>query len=147
MCALADPTWSVAPGMAGAPYRLAPDAPMPALATDSRVRAAILLAPLTVPLQPASVASLAPALLVITAAGDELLAPRFHGAPWPAMAPRAAIEVDPRAGHYSFMTSTPPERRAMLAQAGTDPAGLDREQFQRELATRIIGFLERATGR
>ena len=116
---------------------------MPASAADARVRAAVLLAPLTVRLQPASVGSLVPALMVVTAAGDELLAPRFHGAPWPAMAPRATIEADPRAGHFSFMTSVPAEPRAMLAQAGTDPQGLDREQFQRELAQRIIGFLER----
>ena len=145
MCALADPNVSVAPGMAGPRYQLAADAPMPASAADPRVRAAILLAPLTVPLQPESLGSLRPALMVITAAADELLVPRFHGAPWAAMAPRATLQIEPRAGHYSFMTSLPAERRAMLAQAGTDPAGFERGPFQRELAARIIGFLDRTT--
>jgi len=57
---------------------------------------AILLAPLTVPLQPESLGSLRPALMVITAAADELLVPRFHGAPWAAMAPRATLQIEPR---------------------------------------------------
>lgn len=147
MCALTDPNWSVSAAQAGPRYRLAPDAPMPASAADPRVRAAVLLAPLTVPLEPDSLATVRPALMVVTAAGDELLVSRFHGQPWAAMAPRATLEVEPRAGHFSFMTSVPAERRAMLAQAGTDPAGFDREQFQRELAVRIIGFLDRTTGR
>ena len=147
MCALADPNWSVSAAQAGPRYRLAPDAPMPASAADPRVRAAVLLAPLTVPLRPDSLAALPSALMVVTATHDEILAPRFHGQPWAALNSRAKIEVEPRAGHFSFMTSVPAERRAMLAQAGTDPAGFEREPFQRELAARIIGFLDRSTGR
>ncbi|HPU50760.1 MAG TPA: alpha/beta fold hydrolase [Burkholderiaceae bacterium] len=145
MCGMADPNWSVSAAQAGPRYRLAPDAAMPASSADPRVRAAVLLAPLTVPLQPDSLGALPSALMVVTATHDEVLAPRFHGLPWAALASRSSIEIEPRAGHFSFMTSVPAERRAMLGQAGTDPAGFDRAQFQRELAARIIGFLDRST--
>ncbi len=144
MCALRDPRAHVAPGFSGPRFTLPPDAPMPVSLHEPRVRAAVLMAPLTVPLEPESLAAVPARLLVMGARSDAVLPARFHFEPWARWAPAAQRVEDTQAGHYGYMTSVPPERRAMLGPAGQDPDGFDRAAFQRALVQRIAVFLDGA---
>jgi len=141
MCALRDPSAHMSVRAQGPRFVLPADASLPATSSDPRVRALVLLAPLTVPLDPASLAGLPAATLIIGARRDEVLPAHFHLEPWTTMAPHAQRIEHPQAGHFSFMTSVPAERRAMLGPAGVDPDGFDRADFQRELTDRVGAFL------
>lgn len=144
MCRYRDPRRGVAPGLGGAPYDLAPDAPMPVRLHDPRVGAAVLAAPLTVPLAPESLRALPGRWQVWVPANDAVLAARHHLDPWRSAGPAVQLRIEPEAGHFSFITTVPPERRPMLGEAAEDPVGFDRGAFQRRLAGEVIAFLQGA---
>lgn len=146
MCRYRDARRGVAPGLGGAPYDLAADAPMPARLHDPRVGAAILAAPLTVPLAPESLRSLPGRWQVWLPAHDRVLAARHHLDPWRSAGPSVQLRIEPEAGHFSFVTTVPQERRAMLGEAAEDPEGFDRGAFQRRLAGEVVDFLQKSPG-
>ena len=67
MCALRDPSAHMSVRAQGPRFVLPADATLPATLSDPRVRALVLLAPLTVPIDPASAARLPAATLVVRA--------------------------------------------------------------------------------
>lgn len=115
-------------------------------APDSRLRAAVLLAPATEWFAaPHALDRVTVPLLVFLAEQDAVTPPeriRAVLAALPATTPCTFRPVS-GAGHYSFLTPFPPALRRPDFPPAQDPAGFDREQFHRELPRLIEEFLTR----
>lgn len=112
--------------------------------SDDRIRAAVVAAPLVVPLQPASLQVLRVPVWVEVASRDEVLAARHHARTLCGLA-RVQCQVDEGAGHFaSFQAGTGPLPANGIDPAH-DPAGFDRLAWQQAALLRIAGFLEATT--
>lgn len=128
-------------GSASSPSNLAPPGPG---VRDPRIRAVVAIAPLGVPLAPASLAGLDTPVHIEYGRKDEVLAPKFHAEALCRAMPRATCVVDDAAGHFaSFQAATGP----LVSDAGDpsrDPAGFDRVGWQTQAQRRIQRFLAQA---
>lgn len=117
--------------------------------SDSRIRAAVLLAPSTDWfLAPAALSSVSVPLLVVAGEHDEITpAGRIQQA-MAGLRPETPIilEVIAGAGHFSFLTPFPAHMCRADFPPSIDPAGFDRDAFHRELPRRIEEFLTGALG-
>lgn len=117
--------------------------------SDSRVRAAVLLAPSTDWfLAPAALSSVSIPLLVMAGEHDEITpAGRIQHA-MAGLRPETPIifELIAGAGHYSFLTPFPAHMQRADFPPSVDPAGFDRAAFHCELPRRVEEFLTRALG-
>lgn len=108
--------------------------------SEPRIRAAVVAAPLVVPLQPASLQALRVPVWVEAAGRDEVLTARLHALTLCGR-PSVHCHLDEGAGHFaSFQAGTGP-----LPADGIDPAcdppGFDRVAWQHAALQRIAGFL------
>src|SRR5690606_19654093 len=103
---------------------------------DSRFRAAVLMAPAVGYYRaPEALAKIAIPLLVLAGEKDEITPIddiRTILRPLPATATWDFVMV-PGAGHFSFLSPFPEERRRPDIPPSQDPEGFDRERFHRKL--------------
>ncbi len=113
---------------------------------DSRLRAAVLLAPATEWFSaPHALDRVAVPLLVLMGENDTVTPPeriRAILSALPTAAPCTFTTVA-GAGHYSFLAPFPPALRRPDFPPANDPPGFDRENFHRELPRVVEEFLSR----
>lgn len=118
------------------------------VAADSRIRAAVLLAPATDWYRaPGALGDVHTPLLAIAAEHDTITPPAGIGqalalSGLPQSTPVESTVV-PGAGHFSFLAPFPASMRRPGFAPASDPEGFDREQFHRELPLLIHDFLTR----
>jgi len=113
---------------------------------DERLSALVLLAPATAWFRPqGSLGGVHVPVMMRTGALDTVT-PAFH-----ADLVRRDIapsllddQIVPNAGHFSFMSSFPPEMKQSGFAPSQDPPGFDRDGFRPTLHKEIIGFLRQA---
>jgi predicted dienelactone hydrolase len=126
-----------------APAPRQPAAPATSL-RDTRVRAVVADAPMTLALDAAAWPALAVPTLVSYGGHDAVLVPRFHAEPLCAAAPQIHCLRSADAGHFaSFQAGTGP-LGAGLADPAADPPGFDRRAWQAQAWPRIRDFLAQA---
>lgn len=115
---------------------------------DSRIKAAVLMAPVGILFRDAKSLSMVTApVLIFRAEKDEIL--RF---PYHAESIRRKLPVQPRyikvknAGHYSFLSPFPEERKKIVGAPAHDPEGFDRAEFHKEMNKEICAFLNASLG-
>lgn len=114
-----------------------------AVQRDTRVRAAVLMAPATDWfLGPAALADISAPILAITGSEDELTPPSKIEQALSAL-PEGILRhmVVEGAGHYAFLTPFPPSMQRPGFLPATDPEGFDRRGFHERLPALIHGFL------
>ena len=118
--------------------------PLLAAATDTRVRAAVAMAPLGVMLTSASLAGIRVPVAVYAAELDRWLVPRFH-AEWIARnVPGAAYHGIANAWHFAFMDRPGTPIATADGDAAADPPGFDRAALLARLAVELPAFFDKA---
>ncbi|MES2263777.1 MAG: ACP S-malonyltransferase [Pseudomonadota bacterium] len=110
-------------------------------ARDSRIHAAVLLAPLGVVFAPDSLSTVALPLKIYAAQDDAVLADAYHADWLHAQLPQAAFEKVTGARHFSFMAQA---NRAVATDLGewADPDGFERGAFHARLENEISAFFD-----
>jgi predicted dienelactone hydrolase len=126
----------------GVPYML-DGTPVPVQA-DPRVMSLVLLAPAAGWFgAPGALRAVAVPILLLQAEHDDIT-PGWQGElvrRGVADPARVTARTVAGAGHFSFLSPFPPERRVPGFAPALDPAGFDREAFHRELPLEVSGFL------
>jgi len=114
-------------------------------ATDDRVKAAIIMAPMGVVFEPESLQIISRPLRIYTAEHDNYLSHKYHGEWLRGHIPHAEFEEIRNAGHFSFMAPA-----SVLAESDKnggyiwrDPDGFDRQAFHMRLHNDIETFFSR----
>jgi predicted dienelactone hydrolase len=141
-CAFRDPKLGVASPSAA--LALPASVAASGVVLDTRIRAAILLAPLGSGFVPGSFKESHAAVLLIGAELDEALARQYHYEFLRQQLPLSAARIAAGAGHYSFIAPPTPEFRTLFGPAAQDPPGFDRESFQVQLSSEAVEFLSKA---
>jgi predicted dienelactone hydrolase len=114
-------------------------------ATDNRVKAAIIMAPMGVVFEPESLQIISKPLRIYTAEHDNYLSHKYHGEWLSGHIPHAEFEEIRNAGHFSFMA--PASIHAESDKNGgyiwRDPDGFDRQAFHTRLHNDIETFFSR----
>jgi predicted dienelactone hydrolase len=114
---------------------------------DPRVKALVLMAPAACWFVPNDALKDVSAPILLLVAEHDRIAPRWQGqlvldlVPDPA---RVTFKVVENANHFSFLSPFPPEMRRPDFLPAIDPAGFDREAFQRQLQRDVREFLDAA---
>lgn len=115
-----------------------------ALATDTRVRAVVAMAPLGVMFTPRSLAGIKVPVAVYAAELDRWLVPRFHSR-WIAQhVPGVAYHAIPNAWHFAFMDRPATPIPTADGDAAADPPGFDRAALLARLAVELPAFFDKA---
>jgi predicted dienelactone hydrolase len=130
-------------------YARVPTSPMPMSGlADPRIRAVAALAPIGVIFEPASLKAMTVPVWLGTGTLDELVPERYHAKPLVAIwGARVQWHSFPGAGHFSFISPVLPAWKERLGEVASDPAGFDREAFQRELSGDLVAFLTKTLAR
>jgi predicted dienelactone hydrolase len=111
---------------------------------DPRIQAVVAAVPFAADFEPASLATPAVPLALVTAGQDKWLAPRFHSdAVLAACRPRCELLANlPTAGHGSLLAPPPPLDRLgpVATELLADPPGFDRAELA-AVDQRIVAFL------
>jgi predicted dienelactone hydrolase len=114
---------------------------------DSRVRALMLMAPLTLMFGRHTLAEVRVPVLLYSGDGDELLAVDRNAE---ALARKLPVTPEYKrlagAGHFVFMAPCGDELRATAPALCTDREGVDREDIHRNLSAEAVRFFEGALG-
>ena len=113
------------------------------LPQDSRVRAAVAMAPLSVMFDAKGLAGVAIPLRVYKAANDPLLQNRFNTDPLLRALPRPAEQGEVPGGHFVFLAPCTEAFKAQAAPICTDPPGVDRAAVHATLNREIVDFFNR----
>lgn len=109
---------------------------------DARIRAVVAAAPMTLALDPASLAGVGVPVLVETPLADRVLAPQHHGLTLCRALPAAQCTGTPGAGHFAFFhPGTGPLGGPEGMDPADDPPGFDRRAWQAGAAARVTRFL------
>ena len=121
--------------------RVAAEQPLPDR-RDPRIRAVVAAAPMTLALDPESLAAVTVPVLVEVPGRDEVLAPAHHGQALCRALPSARCTTSADAGHFAFFH---PDTGRLGGASGldpaTDPAGFDRKAWQAGALQRVTAFL------
>ncbi len=111
---------------------------------DSRVRAAVVMAPVGVVFSAASLAAVRVPVAIYEAQLDHFLVPRFH-AQWIAQhVQRSTLHQVPLAGHFAFMDTPGMAIPSEDGDVGANPPGFDRAAFLNQLAQELPAFFDAA---
>lgn len=111
---------------------------------DPRVRAVAALAPASVLFSAESLATITIPATIYSASKDSFLVPRYH-AEWVRQnVVRADYHSIQNAGHYAFMETPSMPIPSPDGDVGANPEGFDRAAFQKQLATALNQFFDRA---
>lgn len=146
-CALQDPSLFAKPS--GKPPLQLPDSVKAADdVRDTRIRAAMLMAPFAVALQTGSLKNSTASVKLIGAEHDEVLPAKYHfdylRRELVQSPDRAASRVATGAGHYAFMAPFLPEWKDRMGEIAVDAPGFDRKAMHEALATETVDFFREA---
>ena len=111
---------------------------------DSRVRAVAALAPASVLFSAQSLATISIPATIYAGEKDTFLVPRYH-AEWVRQnAGKAEYHAIQNAGHFAFMDTPSMPIPSPDGDVRANPAGFDRAAFQKQLATELNQFFDRA---
>lgn len=135
-------------GMSGnaQPGEPARPAPMLEPASDARVRAIAVVAPLGVMFTAESLAAIKAPTLVYAAENDRWLVPRFHAAWIARNIPGSDFRAAPMAWHFAFMDKAGVPIQTLDGDANADPPGFDRAAFLSRLRGELVAFFDKALG-
>lgn len=113
---------------------------------DARVRAVVLLAPLGVIFDgAASLSGVTVPVLLFRAGKDDVLRYPYNAEFIKENLPSPPqYVVVPDAGHFSFITPFPEDRKAAVGAPASDPEGFDRVRFHERMNKTIALFLDRS---
>lgn len=115
-----------------------------ALPHDTRVRAAVAMAPLSVMFDAKGLSDVRIPLRVVKAADDQLLQNRFNTDPLLRALPGAVEAAEVPGGHYVFLAPCSDAIKAAAPVICTDPPGVDRVQVHARLNADIVDFFNRS---
>jgi predicted dienelactone hydrolase len=110
---------------------------------DTRVRAAVAMAPLSVMFDAKGLAGVAIPMRVYKAASDQLLQNRFNTDPLLRALPRPVEQGEVPGNHFVFLAPCTEAFRAVAAAICTDPPGVDRAAVHATLNREVIDFFSR----
>ena len=116
------------------------------VATDPRVAALVLLAPVAFWYVPERALQRVDAHILIYVGEADRAAPAWHAHLIQAQVPdpsRVEIRSVPRAGHYSFLSPFPPALKRAAFAPSVDPEGFDREAFHANLGRDVHELFDR----
>ena len=114
------------------------------LPQDTRVRAAVAMAPLSVMFDAKGLAGVAIPLRVYKAANDQLLQNRFNTDPLLRALPLRAEQGEVPGNHFVFLAPCTEAFKAVAAAICADPPGVDRAAVHATLNREIVDFFNRA---
>jgi len=114
-----------------------------ALPQDSRVRAAVAMAPLSVTFDAKGLAGVSIPLRVYKAANDQLLQNRFNTDPLLRAFGRPVEQAEVPGDHYVFLAPCSAALKAVAAVICTDAPGVDRAAIHAVLNAEIVAFFDR----
>ena len=113
------------------------------LPTDTRVRAAVAMAPLSVMFDAKGLAGVTIPLRIYKAANDQLLQNRFNTDPLLRALPRPPEQAEVPGNHFVFLAPCTAQLKAVAAPICTDPPGVDRAAVHAQLNAEIVAFFNR----
>ena len=113
---------------------------------DSRVRAAVLMAPLSVMFDARGLADVTLPLRIYKAQDDRMLQNRFNTDPLAAALPGQPERVDVPGGHFVFLGPCNATLAGVARFICTDAAGVDRRAVHEKMNREIGDFFDRALG-
>ncbi|OED34136.1 hypothetical protein AB833_32615 [Chromatiales bacterium (ex Bugula neritina AB1)] len=131
-CRYRDPALGVT-SPRGQPFTLPAETTPLNYAADSKIRSAVLMAPLGSVISAASRINPDVPVRIIVAESDEILPHQYHLARLEKVAPHATTQLVPGAGHFSFISPVNEQWRDQLGEVAIDPPGFDRVEFHRTL--------------
>ena len=114
-----------------------------ALPHDTRVRAAVAMAPLSVMFDAKGLADVRIPLRIVKAADDQLLQNRFNTDPLLRALPGPVEAAEVPGGHYVFLAPCSDAIKAAAPVICTDPPGVDRARVHTQLNAEIVAFFDR----
>lgn len=114
------------------------------LPQDTRVRAAVAMAPLSVMFDAKGLAGVTIPLRIYKAANDQLLQNRFNTDPLLRAFQRPVEHAEVPGDHFVFLAPCSAALKAVAALICSDPAGVDRAAVHGRLNTEIVAFFDRA---
>ncbi len=150
-CALQDPGTFVRPSNKP-PFKLPDSVKATGDVRDTRIRAAMLMAPFAAAIQTGSLKTSTASVKLIGAEHDEVLPAKYHfdylRGEFPASPDRVALPVISRvatgAGHYAFMAPFLPEWKDRMGVIAVDAPGFDRKAMHEALAAETVDFFREA---
>ena len=114
-------------------------------AYDSRIKAAILLAPVVALFDDDAIRNIKIPVRLYAAGKDEILAPRYHAERLRALLAGNNLEyvAVENAGHFSFVAPFPAELIGKVGGADYDPPGFDRTAWHAKAANDVVDFFNR----
>ncbi|MBI5256722.1 MAG: hypothetical protein HY855_09495 [Burkholderiales bacterium] len=147
-CALRDPSAGVwaGPSVPATPMAF-PVSDAPALPPGVTLRAALLTAPLVLPIAPGTLQAAAERIEVIGAEFDEVLPNRYHYEDLRRQLPASTpMRLAPGTSHMAFVSPVAPDWKDRAGPMSQDRPGFDRAAFQQQLATQTVAFFQRRLG-
>ncbi len=114
---------------------------------ETRVKAAVVMAPLGVLFDKAGLAGVDIPLRLYEAADDQVLVNAWNADRVLAALPRPIEHASVPGGHYVFLAPCPPALAAELPLLCNDAPGVDREAIHRQIDAEILSFFDRTLGR
>lgn len=123
----------------GSPVRL----PEGDLLRETRIKAAVAMAPLGVVFDAEGLAGIAIPLRLYQAADDHVLMNAWNAEHVMALLPRAPEHATVPGGHYVFLAPCSPELTASMPKLCVDPPGVDRPAVHAQINREILDFFNR----
>jgi predicted dienelactone hydrolase len=127
----------------GARTTLAVTRPGWALPQDTRVRAAVAMAPLSVMFDAKGLAGVTIPLRIYKAANDQMLQNRFNTDPLLRAFARPVEQAEVPGGHFVFLAPCSDALKAAATMICADPPGVDRAAVHEKLNAEIVDFFNR----
>jgi len=115
-----------------------------ALPRDTRVRAAVAMAPLAVWFDAPGLADVTVPLRIVTARDDQVLPSRYNAEPLLRALPRPAESAEVAGNHFVFLAPCTDGLKALVPMICTDAPGVDRAAVHARLNAEIVAFFDRA---
>lgn len=130
-------------GAAGEPVRL----PSGELPHETRVKAAVAMAPIGVVFDAAGLTGIGIPIRVYEAADDRVLVNAWNAERVLAILPRPAEDATVPGGHFVFLAPCSAALTAAPPALCVDPPGVDRADIHGKINAEILDFLDRSLGR
>lgn len=112
-------------------------------AGDTRIRAFVLLSPLSVIFSPEQIRQVHPPILVVVGDNDEELSPEANAISLSRELPNASLKLIPDAGHFTFLAPCSQDLSAVAPALCVDREGFDRAAFHEALNGEIVNYYSR----
>ena len=127
---------------AGTPIKL-PDGDLP---KETRIKAAVVMAPLGVVFDAEGFAGIGIPVRLYQAADDRVLVNQWNAERVRSLLPRPPESATGPGGHYVFLAPCSPAQAAALPSLCVDAPGVDRAEVHRKINAEIVDFFNRTLG-